>query len=297
VVISASRRTDIPAFYADWFINRVRAGWCRVPNPFNSRQISEISLRPADVDAFVFWSKDPRPLIPYLDELDRLGYVYYFLFTLNDYPADLEPGVPDLDTRVATFRKLSERLGSDRVVWRYDPIIISTATTHQYHQKRFEALCGILAGSTRRVIVSLVDYYRKTERRLSKIEMDGLEFDRDAAARPETRALLAAMSRTARDHGIEIQACAQAEDFPDEGVPAGSCIDAALIARLDRPVPAKKDKGQREACLCIDSRDIGVNDTCLHGCRYCYATRDHDLAVRRHAAHDERGAALYSAGA
>jgi hypothetical protein len=297
VVISASRRTDIAAFYADWFINRVRAGWCRVPNPFNSRQISEISLRPTDVDAFVFWSKDPRPLLPHLDELDRLGYAYYFLFTLNDYPREIEPRVPGLETRVTAFKELSERIGSGRVVWRYDPIIISTVTPYSYHEERFTALCGELAGLTRRVIVSLVDYYRKTERRLSRLETDRFEFDRKAAQRTETRALFERMSRTALAHGLEIQTCAQLDDFSNEGVPAGSCIDAGLLARLGRPVPAKKDKGQRDACLCVESRDIGVNNTCLHGCRYCYATRDHALAMRRHAAHDQRGAALYEAGA
>jgi DNA repair photolyase len=296
VVISASRRTDIPAFYADWFMNRVREGWCSVPNPFNSNQISEISLRPDDVEAIVFWSKNPQPILGHLDELDQRGFLYYFLITLNDYPAIIEPGVPKLPARVASFKQLAEKLGSERVVWRYDPIIISTATPYSYQAERFGDLCRVLAGSTRRVIISLVDYYRKTERRLSEIETNELRFDRDAAARPETRELLSEMSRVAGDHGIEIQSCAQSEDFSDVGVPAGSCIDGELIRRLGREVRQTKAKGQRDACRCIESRDIGINDTCIHGCRYCYATRNHDVASRRHAEHKPEGAALWDGG-
>ncbi len=293
MVISASRRTDIPCFYADWLMNRIREGRCRIPNPFNPNQISEISLRPADVDAIVFWSKNPQPIFEHLDELDRRGFLYYFLVTLNDYPAILEPGVPERAARVEAFVQLAENLGNKRVVWRYDPIIISTATPFGYHKERFGELCRLLAGSTRRVIVSLVDFYKKTERRLSEIETGGLEFDREAAGRPETRDLLAWMSRMAADNGIEIQACAQREDFDAVGVPAGSCIDGELLRELGAAIHPKKDNGQRDACRCVESRDIGVNDTCIHGCRYCYATRNHDLAVRRHAEHDSRAAALW----
>lgn len=293
MVISASRRTDIPAFYAEWFMNRIRHGWCRVPNPFNSNQISEVSLRPNDVDAIVFWSKNPRPILEHLDELDRRGYQYYFLITLNDYPLSFEPGVPELGSRVETFHQLAEKLGNTRVVWRYDPIVISTATPHGYHAERFEELCRLLAGATRRVIISLVDYYKKTDRRLSEIETGGLVFDRGAATRAETRELLSRMSRVARENGMEIQSCAQTEDFDDVGVSAGSCIDGELINQLRGTIRPKKDNGQREACLCTASRDIGINDTCIHGCRYCYATRNHELASRRHAEHDSTAASLW----
>lgn len=294
MVISASRRTDIPAFYSEWFMNRIREGQCRVPNPFNPNQISNISLQPADVDAIVFWSKNPRPIFEYLEELDRRGFLYYFLITLNDYPAGIEPGVPERPDRVEAFLHLAERLGKQRVVWRYDPIIISTATPYSYHQERFEELCGLLAGSTRRVIISLLDYYRKTDRRLSEIETGGLGFDRGAAERNGTRDLLSEMSRTAAANGLEIQSCAQREDFDAVGVPAGSCIDGELLRGLGAKIQLKKDKGQRVPCRCVESRDIGVNDTCIHGCRYCYATRNHDFAVQRHAEHDPRAAALWN---
>jgi DNA repair photolyase len=278
-------------------MNRVRAGYCLVPNPFNAKHVAKISLLPDDVDALVFWSKNPRPMFEHFDELNRLGFSYYFLFTLNDYPRDLEPSLPAVKHRVDTFAKLSEMLGPEGVVWRYDPIIISTATPHEYHRERFERLSGLLSGLTRRVIVSIVDFYRKTDRRIAELEKSGIAFDRDAAERSDTRELLADLARTARSHGIEIQSCAQEQDFSSVGVMPGSCIDGELIGRLGRQVSLKKDPGQRSACRCAVSRDVGMPDTCLHGCRYCYATRSNELARRRHSQHDTESPVLWSTGA
>ncbi len=294
MIVSASRRTDIPAFFAPWFMNRVRAGYCLVPNPFNSKQVSRISLLPEDIDAFVFWSKNPQPMIEHLPELDSRGYAYYFLFTLNDYPLWLEPKLPALARRLATFKILSERLGSDRAVWRYDPIVISTATPHEYHRERFSRLSRELSSYTRRVVVSIVHFYRKTDRRLSELERNGIRFDRDAGRRPETLALLSHMSATAAAHGMQIQSCAQERDYAGAGVPPGACIDAGLIGLLGRPAPHDKDPGQRAACRCVVSRDIGVNDTCLHGCPYCYATSNNELASLRFSTHDPLAPALWS---
>jgi hypothetical protein len=256
--------------------------------------VSRVSLAPEDVGAFVFWSKNPQPMFEHFPELDRRGYAYYFLFTLNDYPSALEPNLPALARRIDTFKALSERLGPDRVVWRYDPIVISTATPHDYHGERFSRLSRELSGFTRRVIVSVVHYYRKTDRRLSELETGGLRFDRDAAERPETVALLSRMSGFAAAQGMQIQSCAQERDTTAAGVPPGACIDPALVGLLGRPAPLEKDPGQRAACRCVVSRDIGVNDTCLHGCRYCYATRDNELARRRFSEHDPLAPALWS---
>jgi hypothetical protein len=294
MIISASRRTDIPAFYAEWFMNRIREGFCLVPNPFNPRQISNVSLLPKDVDALVFWSKNPEPLAGHLGELDSLGFAYYFLFTLNDYPVSIEPDLPDLARRLAVFKQLSKQLGPERVIWRYDPIVISSVTTHDYHRRRFECLSGELSGHTRHVIVSLVDYYRKTDRRLSKLESTGVSFDRDAQIRPETHELLHDMSRTAASRGITIRSCAEpSPSMLDTGIAPGRCIDDVLIKRLGGRVPSRKDPGQRDACQCVVSKDIGMTDTCLHGCRYCYATRDNTLAQKRHSKHDPRSPFLW----
>ena len=267
-------------------MNRVREGFCLTRNPFNPNQISKISLTPENVDVFVFWSKNPAAMVEHFGDLDRRGFLYYFLYTLNDYPQDLEPNVPSLSRRVATFERISGMLGPDRVIWRYDPIVISTATPHDYHRERFERLSRQLSGLTRRVVVSLVDFYRKTDRRLAELEKTGITYDRDAAGRRETRELLISMSTTAASYGIEIQSCAEEENFASALVPPGSCIDGELIGRLGRAVSLRKDPGQRAACRCVTSRDIGVADTCLHGCRYCYATRSDDVARRRHSEHD-----------
>jgi len=190
VIISASRRTDIPALYHQWFMNRIRDGFCLVPNPFNRKQISRVSLKVEDVDALVFWSKNPHPMLKHLDELDRLGYLHCFLFTLNDYPSELEPALPDLEERIRTFKLLAEKIGPKRVIWRYDPIVISSISPFTFHEQRFERLSRSLSGYTGRVIVSAVSYYRKTERRLGELAKQGITIHKNGVDHPEMLALL-----------------------------------------------------------------------------------------------------------
>lgn len=285
MIVSASRRTDLPAFYADWFFERLRRGFCQVANPYNPRQVSRVSLRPGDVAAFVFWSKNPEPMLDRLDLLEAGGHVYYFLYTLNDYPPLLEPGVPPVAERLITFERLADRLGPARVVWRYDPIVLGGPCTADAHRRCFERLVGRLAGASERVIVSALDFYRKTERRLAALENERSRFVRDPWRDGTLRSLLADLAAMAAARGLQMQACAQPQDLRPLGIAPARCIDPELLARLGRPVPQRKDRGQRPACGCAPSRDIGAPDTCLHGCRYCYATRSPELARRRHAAH------------
>ncbi|HPU75793.1 MAG TPA: DUF1848 family protein, partial [Bacillota bacterium] len=157
MIISASRRTDIPAFYTKWFMNRIRQGSCVVVNPFNSSQRYCVDLAPDAVDAIVFWSKNPAPLIPHLGELDDMGYRYYFQLTICNYPRDIEQYLPPLPERIATAVELARRIGPRRVIWRYDPIIISSRTDAQFHRREFASLASALEGSTTRVVVSLMD--------------------------------------------------------------------------------------------------------------------------------------------
>ncbi len=292
MIISASRRTDIPAFYSAWLINRIRAGFCLVPNPFNSKQISRISLAPEDVDAFVFWSKNPKPMLGVLSELTDRGFIYYFQFTLNNYPHVLEPSVPVLETRLNTFHELAHLLGPARVVWRYDPIIITRATNYDFHAAVFEQLAGSLRGATFRVVVSVVDLYRKTDRRMSRLKEDAFEIDPDAGNSPRMFQLLSHISRVAHAAGMSPFSCAEDRDFSLAGVRPGSCIDCDLIASLGGHVTTKKDPGQRPACRCVISRDIGISDTCIHGCPYCYATRNSRMARQRHSEHDPNSPVL-----
>lgn len=282
LIISASRRTDIPAFYSTWLMNRIREGFCLVPNPFNPKQVSCVSLLPNRVDAFVFWSKNPEPMLRFLNELDSRGFVYYFQYTLNDYPKAFEPSLPSIDSRIDTFKALSNRLGSERVAWRYDPIIISSVTDYDFHASTFERLAYALCGLTRRVVISIVDLYRKTYRRMASLD----EIQRMAMQRnsPKMLELLSRIAEMASAVGMKSLSCA--EDYSKLGIQAGSCIDRELINLIGGCSSAKKDTGQRAKCRCAVSRDIGMYDTCVHGCLYCYSTGGGRLAHQRYFEHD-----------
>ena len=297
MIISASRRTDIPAFYAEWFMNRVRAGWCEVPNPFRPSVATRISLAPEAVDAIAFWSKNPAPMLPRLDELDARGLRYYFLYTLNDYPAEIEPGVPPLSDRLEAFRALAGRVGPSRVVWRYDPIILSERMGAAWHLEAFSRLAGALAGRCERVIISFLDFYRKTARRLARVEADGGDrVLRDPFALPEFEAFARGLAVAAARAGLRVQSCAEDPRLLAAGIEPGKCIDDRLIQDLfGRVAPGAKDAGQRPACGCVRSKDIGVPDTCPHGCEYCYSTRSAAFADTRWRAHDPQAPALIAA--
>jgi hypothetical protein len=289
VIISASRRTDIPAFYSAWFMERIRAGYCHVPNPYNPKQVAEVSLKPQDVDVIVFWSKNPAPLLRYLPELDARGYRYYFLYTLNNYPTELEPKVPSAQERIKSFRRLSEFVGPKRVIWRYDPIIISNRTDYSFHEQTFTALAKELSGFTQRVIISIADFYRKTDRRLAALQAEGYVFNKTPDEQPALIQLLQRLKDITAQHGMPIQTCA--EDHAAAGVPAGACIDAQLIHALWGIGNPGKDPYQRGLCGCAKSKDIGINNTCLHGCPYCYATCSDQAALanfRRHEVNSTR---------
>ena len=294
MIISASRRTDILAFYSKWFMNRIEAGWCQVPNPLNYNQLSYISLKPEDVDAIIFWSKNPAPIIDYLSELDRRGFHYYFQFALNDYPKVLEPGIPSLEQRIRTFQRISNQLEPLRIVWRYDPIIISNRTPPSFHIDKFSNIAAALKRYTRRVMVSLVDFYQKTDRKLSALESEGFVFDRGATDSQSVCDLLKEISSIAKQNEIDIFTCAEERDYSSAGIPPGRCIDGELIYRLwSLKGHTKKDPTQREACLCVVSKDIGINDTCVHGCPYCYSTQNMTLAKRRYSEHNPESPVMW----
>jgi hypothetical protein len=235
VIISASRRTDLPAFHASWLMNRLRAGFCEVVNPFNPEQRSRIDLAPEAVEVIVFWTRYAAPLLGHLAELSR-------------------------------------RLGAERVVWRYDPIVLGNLTDVRYHLERFRRLCSELSGQTRRVVVSLLDEYPKVRRRLDGLSAGGFRLLRFSEGDPRLGALMAGLAETARAKGMEIQSCAERRNLRPWGIDPGACIDPQLIRELfGISVPARKDPGQRPACRCAVSRDIGAYDTCRYGCVYCYA--------------------------
>lgn len=275
MIISASRRTDIPAFYTPWLLNRVRAGYCTVPNPYNASIVSTISLRPEDVDGIIFWTRDPRPLMPHLRDLDREGYHYYFLITVLDYPRAIDTQGPTLKASLNTFQRLSEQIGPQRVIWRYDPILFTRATGVQFHLRAFTQIARALRGYTRICKISLITLYPKLRERLRKLAEQGFQVkDGRRKNRPHLGELLRAMAEVAGENGMQIQSCAETLDLRPYGIHPGKCIDDQLIQQVfNRPVSSHKDPYRREACGCVTSKDIGMHDTCLFGCQYCYATR------------------------
>jgi hypothetical protein len=285
MIISASRRTDIPAFYSEWFINRMREGFLLTRNPFNAHQIRRVSLKPEDVEVLVFWTRNPSKLMPFLPEMDAQGYRYYFQYTITGYPRAVEKSVPNPQRAIDTFIELSQRVGPDKMVWRYDPILLSNLLPLEEHKRLFGKIAGMLTGRTSRVVISFTDFYKKTEKNLRQV--DGLICSDITQQQEQLLELSAYMAEVAAANGMEIKSCAEAVDVTSAGVPHGKCIDDTLIKEVfGLSLDGKKDSGQREECGCIKSVDIGVYNTCLHGCSYCYATFNHDAVIKNQQKHN-----------
>ena len=298
MIISASRRTDIPAFHSEWFMNRIAEGWFESVNPFNPSQVKIVSLLPQDVDVIVFWSKNPEPMLKYLYILNGRGFRYYFQYTLNDYPEIMEPHVPALNMRIETFRKLGGKLGSSRVVWRYDPIIISNVTPVEYHMERFASIARQLSGYCERVVISFLDFYPKVLNRWKRlINETGFEvFD---VTLPEFADMLGMLAneiyKCAKSYGMSVYTCSELMDLSVYGINHGSCIDADLINGIFKlNLNVKKDRNQRTGCLCAQSTDIGAYNCCGHGCSYCYANLNESLVKRNMSRHDAANPYLLS---
>jgi DNA repair photolyase len=263
MIISCSRRTDIPAFYSDWFFNRIREGYVLVRNPMNPKQLRNVSLAPADVDCLVFWTKDPAPLLNRLHLLE--DYSYYFQFTLTPYEKDIEPNLPPKSQIIDTFLKLSDKIGKKRIIWRYDPILLSASINIDCHIDRFNELAQRLSFYTEKCVISFIDMYRHNQGKMA-----------DHSTRPpdetEMRVLAEKIAQIAGARNIKVETCAEQAELGDLGINHGKCIDDCLISELTGVnLKIGKDKNQRELCGCVASVDIGEYNTCRHGCRYCYA--------------------------
>lgn len=265
MILSASRRTDLPNYYPDWFYERIKEGSLCVRNPFRPHQVSKIDLSPEIVDCIVFWTKNPENMLPRLNELD--AYKYYFQFTLTGYGRDIEPGIPHKRKHMlSVFRTLSNKIGPDRVIWRYDPILSNETYTLSYHQKAFREIARSLQGYTHKVTISFVDHYAKTKHNMEQLK-----------TRPFSREMIlhlaSYMAETAAACGMEIVSCAEQIDLQEAGIKHGSCIDKKLLEQITGfQLTGSKDKNQRKECGCLESIDVGTYDTCPSGCRYCYAS-------------------------
>lgn len=285
MILSVSRRTDIPCHYPDWFMNRIRAGFVLTRNSMNHGQITRIPLTPDEVDCIVFWTKDPAPMLPWLDELDARGYRYYFQFTLTPYDRTVERSLRPKEEIEETFRLLSRRLGRHRVVWRYDPILMTDEIDLAYHKAQFSRMCASLAPYTDTVVISFVDPYARRK---------------NPPYRPPTHAeeeeLADFIGKTAAASGRKAAACCEAGDYGRFGIGRSSCIDPARIAKIcGHDLRLKPDKNQRPGCGCVQSVDIGTYNTCRSGCVYCYATHSPGSASRRRARYDPAGEMLCDA--
>jgi len=279
LVVSASRRTDIPAFHAEWFFEQLRAGHTRWVNPFSGTP-QFVSF--AKTRAIVFWTKNPQPIFSYLEELDRRGIGYYFQYTLNDYEAEgLEPSRPSLEERIKAFAELSGRVGRSKVIWRFDPLLLADGLDVPRLVERVTSVGERVYPWTERLVIAFADIerYVKVRNRLRRLGRDCRELSGE-----EMHAFADGLISAARPWGLAIATCAEAIDLTELGIEKNRCVDDRLLARLfpDDAELARflgpeetryrlKDKGQRKECGCIVSKDIGTYDTCPHACRYCYA--------------------------
>jgi hypothetical protein len=276
MIISASRRTDIPAFYSEWFLNRIKEGFLLVSNPRNPNHLSRVDLSPDKIDCIVFWTKNPAPLISGLDILDKFNYRYYFEFTLNGYGNDIEKNLPAKEKIITTFKELGSRLGPERVDWRFDPIILNNQFFAEWHLECFYNICKQLYKYTNRCIISFVDQYKHLSSEFVKPKEDDIYKLADG------------LSQTAKEFDLPLFTCSEQIDLSAYNIKHASCIDKNKIEKLaGYSIDAKKDTSQRKMCGCIESADIGIYNTCQHKCAYCYATTSEKIVLAQAKNHNQ----------
>lgn len=309
-IISASRSTDIPAFFSRWFFNRLERGYVTWVNPFNRKE-QYVSFDETKI--IVFWTKSPKPMIPHLDKLDKRNILYYFQFTLNDYEnEDLEPNVPNLNARINAFKKLSDKIGKEKVIWRFDPLILSDNITVDTLIERIKNIGDQVHQYTEKLVFSFVDItsYKKVQNNLTSANQHYREFTQD-----EINEFSRKISVLNKSWSLSIATCAESVDLQKYNIQHNRCIDDELIYKIGKSDPAildwlgysdqmnlslfdeeytnnikLKDKGQRKACGCIVSKDIGIYNTCNHLCTYCYANHSESLVKQnfnKHNIHNE----------
>jgi hypothetical protein len=291
LIISASRATDIPAFYTNWLIKQFQRGYIVKKNPFNNQNIY-ISLK--KVRFIIFWSKNPMPIIKKLGFFDDLNINYYFLYTLNFYP-EYELNLPSFENRIETFKLLSTKIGKEKVIWRFDPLIISDKIDENQLFDRIKKTGDAIHLHTKKLIVSFLDlHYKKLSLNAKRYNANFKDFSEN-----QKIWIIKKLKELADNWQIEIKTCATKEDFAFLGVERNKCIDDELIASIASEdcllmnyldcnydiflkkyicKNAKKDKGQRKYCQCIETKDIGMYDSCLHECIYCYANKNFEVS-------------------
>lgn len=292
MLISASRRTDIPAYYSPWFFQRLEEGFVLVRQPRNPKLISRISLSKEVVDGFVFWTKNPIPLLQRLEGAEGVkaldDYPFYVQFTLNPYGKEVEPHVPSKnDTVIPAFQRLSQILGKERVLWRYDPILFNATYTMDYHKSYFSRLAERLSPYTTQCTLSFLDIYHNTGKNTK-----GLGLIPETT--PQIYELMEYFSHIAKKCGISLYTCGEDVDLTPFQIQKGKCVDGKKMEAVSGvPLLASKDKNQRSVCTCCESVDIGMYDSCGHGCLYCYANSNFHRVGQNMKTHDPLSPLLF----
>lgn len=288
MIISASRRTDIPSFYGRWFINRLREGFFYTSNPFNSKTVLSVQVSPETVECIVFWTKDPAAFLSALDEIDKMGYMYYFQFTITPYDTDIETNIREKGKIIKTFRALSERIGKERVILRYDPILLTDRYSLEFHDRAFADISRQLAGYTQKIVISFIDRYRKNSGDMKNNKVRELTVD-------EMIRLSQSMAAHAKSAGLTLETCAEEIDLSRFDIGHSRCIDGRLIESITGCRLKGRDKSDpgRAHCGCMKSIDVGKYDSCIHNCLYCYANINREKAIANFKAHDPSSPVLY----
>ena len=277
MIINTGSRTDIPAYFSEWFYNRIREGYVLARNPYYPQQVTRLSLSPQVVDCICFCTKNPGPMLDRLDELDAYGQFWFV--TITPYGKDIEPGVPDKTEVIRSFQRLSGKVGKHAVGWRYDPIFLTEKYTLEYHLQAFEQMSKMLCDYTEQCVISFIDLYEKTKKNFPGVRAVSLE---------DQERITASFVEIAKQYGIKIFSCLENESLARLGVDASGCMTQKVIERAigqNLAVP-KSLSAAREGCKCLLSNDIGMYNTCGHGCRYCYANFDMDTVRKNMALHD-----------
>ena len=270
MIINTGCRTDIPAFYSKWFINRIREGYVLVRNPYYNTQVTKYSLNPKVVDCLVFGTKNPEPMIKYLNELDNYKQLWYI--TITPYEKNIEPLVPDKSKVIESFKKVSEHIGANGVNWRYDPIFIGMGFDVNRHIKSFEKIAKSLKGYTKHSTISFLDLYEKVKRNAPNIK---------PPTKDEQIELAKAFSKIGKDNGIIVHSCCEKTYLANYGIDCKGCMTKEIIeASVGTKLNAPKTKNIREGCNCLMGNDIGAYNSCGHLCIYCYANANKE-AVKR----------------
>ena len=278
MIIQTGMRTDIPAFYSKWFLNRIREGYVLVRNPYNPSQVTKYSLSPEVVDLIAFCTKNPAPMLSHMDVLKSYGQ--YWFVTITPYGKDIEPNVPDKEKVMEDFKRLSDIVGADSMGWRYDPIFIDGKHSVEWHISEFEKMAETLSGYTQSCVISFIDIYKKVER--------NFPYAREVSK--QNRITLGKeLIRIADRYGMTVRPCAEGNDLEPFGADCLGCMtvntfESALHSNLD--VPKRKNNQRNGQCACLLGVDIGAYDTCGHLCKYCYANTNAALVKENMRKHD-----------